>query len=138
MSRAFAATRDIDRPAEQVWARLTDWDRAAGWLGVDSIRADGPTAVGTTLHFTTRGKDRTSEIAALNPGCSITLRSRQGGVTADYTYGVEPTAAGSRVTLVADVATRGKWTLAGPMIRTAIRRTDSAQLDAFDRELATR
>ena len=138
MTRAFAATRDIDRPAEQVWARLTDWDRAAGWLGVDSIRADGPTAVGTTLRFTTRGKDRTSEIAALDPGWSITLRSRQGGVTADYTYGVEPTAAGSRVTLVAEVATRGEWTLAGPMIRAAIRRTDSAQLDAFDRELATR
>jgi uncharacterized protein YndB with AHSA1/START domain len=138
MTRAFAATREIDRPAEQVWARLTDWDRAAGWLGVDSIRADGPTAVGTTLRFTTRGKERTSEIAALDPGRSITLRSRQGGVTADYTYGVEPTAAGSRVTLVAEVATRGAWTLAGPMIRTAIRRTDSGQLDAFDRELTTR
>jgi uncharacterized protein YndB with AHSA1/START domain len=138
MTRAFATTRNIDRPLDEVWARLTDWDRAAGWLGVDSIRADGPTAVGTTLRFTTRGKERTSEIAALDPGRSITLRSRQGGVTADYTYGVEPTATGSRVTLVAEVATRGAWALAGPMIRTAIRRTDAAQLDAFDRELATR
>jgi uncharacterized protein YndB with AHSA1/START domain len=138
MTRAFAATREIDRPAEQVWARLTDWDRAAGWLGVDSIRADGPTAVGTTLLFTARGKERTSEIAALDPGRSITLRSRQGGVTADYTYGVEPTAAGSRVTLAADVVTNGAWALAGPMIRAAIRRTDAGQLDAFDRELAAR
>jgi uncharacterized protein YndB with AHSA1/START domain len=138
MTRAFAATREIALPPAQVWARLTDWDRAAGWLGVDSIRADGPTTVGTTLLFTTRGKERTSEIAALDPGRSVTLRSRQGGVTADYTYGVEPAAAGSRVTLVAEVAARGAWALAGPMIRAAIRRTDSAQLDAFDRELATR
>jgi uncharacterized protein YndB with AHSA1/START domain len=138
MTRAFTATRDIDRPMEEVWARLTDWDRAAGWLGVDRISADGPIAVGTTLRFTTRGKERTSEIAALDPGRSITLRSRQGGVTADYTYAVAPTAAGSRATLVAEVATRGVWALAGPMIRAAIRRTDAAQLDAFDRELATR
>jgi len=138
MTRAFAATRNIDRPVDEVWARLTDWDRAAGWLGVDSIRADGPTAVGTTLRFTTRGKERTSEIAALDPGRSITLRSRQGGVTADYTYDVQPTVAGTQVTLVAEVAARGAWSLAGPMIRTAIRRTDSAQLDAFDRDLATR
>src|SRR4051794_32585570 len=138
MTRAFSVTREIDRPPAQVWARLTDWDRAAGWLGVDRIRADGPTAVGTSLRFTARGKERTSEIAARDPGRSITLRSRQGGVTADYTYAVEPTAAGSRVTLVAEVATRGAWTLAGPMIRAAIRRTDASQLDAFDREFDTR
>ena len=135
MTRAFAAVREIDRPVEEVWARLTDWERAAGWLGVDTIRADGATAVGTTLRFTARGKERTSEIAALDPVRSVTLRSRQGGVTADYTYGVEPSGAGSRVTLVADVATRGAWALAEPMIRAAIRRTDRGQLDAFDREL---
>jgi hypothetical protein len=46
--------------------------------------------------------------------------------------------AGSRVTLTADVHTRGAWTLAGPMIRAAIRRTDTGQLDALDRELAAR
>ena len=138
MSRAFSATRQVDRPVEQVWRQLTDWDRAAGWLGVDAIRADGHTPVGTTLRFTAPGKERTSEIAALDAGRSVTLRSRQGGVTADYTYGVETAGAGSRVTLVADVATRGAWVLAGPMIRAAIRKTDRGQLDAGDRELAAR
>jgi hypothetical protein len=83
-----------------------------------------------------RGKERTSEIAALEPGRSVTLRSRQGGVTADYTYRVEPAGPGGRVTLVADVASRGAWALAGPAIRAAIRRTDAGQLDAFDRELS--
>jgi uncharacterized protein YndB with AHSA1/START domain len=136
MTRAFAVSREIDRPAEEVWARLTDWDRAAPWLGVDAIRADGATAVGTTLRFTARGKERVSEIASLDPGRSITLRSRQGGVTADYTYGVEAAGPGSRVTLVAEVVTRGAWTLAGRAIRAAVRRTDRGQLDAFDRALA--
>ena len=135
MVQAFTVTRVVDHSTDEVWRQLTDWDRAAGWLGVEGIRADGPTDVGTTLRFLTRGKERTSEITDLQPGRSITLRSRQGGVTADYRYTVEPAEGGSRVTLTADVRTRGVWALTGPMIRTAIRRTDAGQLDALDREL---
>ena len=131
MAQAFSVTREIDRPAEEVWAELTDWDRAAGWLGVESIRAEGPTAVGTVLVFRARGKDRRSEIAALEPGRSITLRSRQGGVTADYTYTVEPAGSGSRASLTADVRTAGIWSLLGPVIRGAIRKQDAGQLEAL-------
>ena len=138
MSRAFSVTRSVDRPVDEVWRQLTDWDRAAGWLGVDSNRADGPSRVGTTLRFVTRGKERTSEIVELTPGRSVTLCSQQGGVTADYRYTVEPAGAGSRLGLTADVRTRGAWSLAGPMIRMAIRRTDAGQLDALDRELTAR
>src|SRR5688500_2736898 len=107
MVQAFTVTRVVHHPTDHVWRQLTDWDQAAGWLGVDSIRADGPIQVGTTLRFVTRGKERTSEITALEPGRSITLRSRQGGVTADYRYTVEPAGAGSRVSLAADVRTSG-------------------------------
>ena len=138
MPQAFTVSRTVPRPADQVWEQLTDWNFAAGWLGVDSIRAEGATAVGTRLRFSTRGKERRSEIAALDPGRSITLRSHQGGVTADYTYTVAPAGADSLVGLVADVRTRGLWTLAAPAIRAAIRRTDSGQLDALHRELTAR
>jgi uncharacterized protein YndB with AHSA1/START domain len=136
MAQALRVAREIDRPAAAVWEQLTDWDRAAGWLGVDSIRAEGPTAVGTELVFRARGKDRRSEIVALDPGRSITLRSRQGGVTADYTYTVEPTGTGSRTGLTADVRTSGLWSLLGPVIRGAIRREDAGQLDALERALS--
>ena len=135
MTQAFSAVRELDRPAPAVWEQLTDWDRAAGWLGVDSIRAEGPTAVGTELVFRARGKDRRSEIVALDPGRSVTLRSRQGGVTADYTYAVEPAGTGSRATLTADVRTSGLWSLLGPIIRAAIRREDAGQLEQLERAL---
>ena len=79
-----------------------------------------------------------SEIVALDPGRSITLRSKQGGVTADYTYAVEPSGAGSRATLTADVRTSGLWALLGPVIRAAIRKEDAGQLDALERALAGR
>jgi uncharacterized protein YndB with AHSA1/START domain len=135
VTRAFSATRAFDRPAAEVWAQLTDWEHAAGWLGVDDIRADGPTAVGTELVFRARGKRRRSEIVALEPDRSITLRSRQGGVTADYTYAVEAQGDGSRATLTADVATSGSWVLLAPVIRAAIRREDAGQLDRLAQAL---
>lgn len=137
MTTAFTASTLIDRPAEDVWRRLTDWERAAGWLGVDSVAADGPTAVGTRLRVHTRGKERLSEITALEPGRSVTLRSKQGGVTADYTYRVAAADGGSRLTLVADVTMRGAWVLTGPALRAVIRRSDSGQVDALARELTT-
>jgi uncharacterized protein YndB with AHSA1/START domain len=136
MTTAFTASRLIDRPAGEVWRRLTDWEHAAGWLGVDSVAADGPTAVGTRLRVHTRGKEQRSEITELQPGRSVTLRSQQGGVTADYTYTVEAADGGSRLTLVADVGMRGAWVLAGPALRAVIRRSDRGQVDALAHELA--
>ena len=132
MTEVFTAQTTIDRPVDSVWARLVDWDIAARWMpGVDALRAQGPTAIGTTLVFTTRGKQRTGQIGALDPGRSITLRSIQGGVTADYVYTCTPYGDGTRVSLVADCRMTGPVRLLSPMIRSAIRRADSGQLDAF-------
>lgn len=131
MPHAFTASATIDRPVEQVWAALTDWANAPQWMnGIDWM--DGKTAPGATLTFHTRGKDRTSEIVALEPGRSLTLRSVQGGATADYVYALSPTDDGRTVaTLTADCEMRGALRLLGPVIRPAIRRTDGGQMDAL-------
>lgn len=132
MTEAFAAETTIDRPVDAVWARLVDWDAAARWMsGVDALRAQGPTAAGTTLVFTSRGKERTGQIAALDQGRSITLRSTQCGVTADYVYACAQDGRGTRVSLVADYQMTGPMRLLGPVIRSAVRRADDGQLDAF-------
>jgi carbon monoxide dehydrogenase subunit G len=134
MTEVFTAEKAIGRPVDEVWARLTDWGSAAQWMpGVDALHAQGPTAVGTNLVFTTRGKERTGQIAALDPGRSFTVRSVQGGVTADYVYTVAPQGDGTRVALVADCRMTGPIRLLGPVIRSAIRKADSGQLDAFAR-----
>ncbi|MCE3277646.1 MAG: hypothetical protein K0R13_3501 [Propionibacteriaceae bacterium] len=116
MTEVFTADTTIDRSVDVVWARLID---------------RGPTEIGTTLIFTTRGKERTGQIAALNPGRSITLRSVQGGVTADYVYKCSGYGDGTRVRLLADCSMTGPVRLLSPLIRSAIRRADSGQLDAF-------
>lgn len=132
MTEVFTAETTIDRPVDAVWARLTDWDTAARWMsGVDALRAHGPTAPGTTLVFTSRGRERTGQIAAVDPGRKITLRSVQGGVTADYVYACVPHGEGTRVSLVADCRMTGPMRLLGPVIRYAIRRADSGQLEAL-------
>ncbi|HWH99381.1 MAG TPA: SRPBCC family protein [Propionibacteriaceae bacterium] len=132
MTEVFTAEVTIGRPVDAVWARLIDWDNAARWMsGVEALRAHGPTAAGTTLVFTTRGKERTGQIAALDPGHSITLRSVQGGVTADYVYTCTRRGEGTGVSLVADCRMTGPVRLLGPVIRSAIRRADSGQLNAF-------
>ena len=132
MTEVFTAETTIDGPVDAVWARLVDWDTAARWMsGVDELRAQSPTAVGTNLVFTTRGKERTGQIVALDPGHSVTLRSIQGGVTADYVYTCAQHDKGTRVSLVADCSITGPVRLLGPVIRYAIRRADGGQLDAF-------
>ena len=132
MTEVFTAETIIHRSVDTVWARLIDWDSAARWMsGVDALRAHGPTAAGTTLVFTTRGKERTGQIAAMDPGRSITLRSIQGGVTADYVYACARHGEGTRVSLVAECRMTGPVRLLGPVIRSAIRKADSGQLDTF-------
>lgn len=133
MTRAFETETTIDRPAGEVWRELTDWERAPRWMpGVASMRSDAGAAEGATITFSSRGKTRTSTIAAVEPGRSITLHSVQGGVTARYAYRLDPDGQRTRAVLTADVETAGfPWVLLGPLVRTAVRRADAGQLDAF-------
>ncbi|MCP3853455.1 MAG: hypothetical protein GY698_01810 [Actinomycetia bacterium] len=138
MAQVFASEVEIDRPAAEVWAALTDWPNAHTWMGgVDSIEAGGPTETGTTLRFHTRGKDRPAELSAVDPGKVIVVRSTQGGVSADYTYSLRPlTGSRTRVSLVADCSARGfPWAMLTPVLRMVIKRTDGGQLETLRRRI---
>ena len=136
MARTFAVAETIDRPARAVWAALTDWPNAHIWMrGIDRMEAQGETAAGTELRFHAREAERTSVIARCDEGRSIVLRSVQGGVTADYTYELQPAGDGAtRVTLVAECRFRGMlYRLMSPLIRRAIQSTDGKQLEQLKR-----
>jgi uncharacterized protein YndB with AHSA1/START domain len=131
MKPAFTDEQAIGAAPEAVWKALTAWDAAPQWMpGVASMHADGPLAVGTVLRFVARGKERTSIVAALEPGRMITLRSVVGRVTADYAYTVRPgeRAGTSLVSLDAQVTATGVMTLLAPVIRSAIAKEDGVQL----------
>ncbi|MBM7789488.1 SRPBCC family protein [Tenggerimyces flavus] len=125
MRRLFQVDTVIDRPVAEVWTELTAWDRAPRWMnGVDTMRVDG-----TTVTYEARGKTIQAEITAIEPGRSVTIVNKQGGVTAQYVYKLSQEGERTRATLTADLQISGFPTvLLGPVIRTAIKRTDSGQL----------
>lgn len=136
MARTISVNETINAAPEQVWAVLTDWPGAVRWMnGIESMSIDGETVEGARVRFFTRGQDRESVITHCETGRSVTLRSQQGGVTADYTYSIEPAGdAASRVSLEAACSFSGlQFMLLGPLIRFAIRRTDGGQIAALKR-----
>ena len=131
MPRTFTVQETIQRPPNEVWTFLTDWENAHKWMpGVEGIESAGDTATGTVLTFRARGKTRTSTIVQCEIGGSIVLRSEQGGVVADYSYLLHDLGDGStRVTLVADCQFSGLWwNVMSPLIRLAVRMSDAKQL----------
>ena len=136
MARTISVSETIDATPERVWEVLTDWPGAVRWMnGIESMSIDGETVEGARVHFFTRGQDRESVIVHCERGRSVTLRSQQGGVTADYAYAIEPTGESScRVSLEADCRFSGlQYLLLGPLIGFAIRRTDGGQIAALKR-----
>lgn len=132
MAIAFETEERVAVRPEVAWRRLTDWEGAPAWMGgIDSMAASGPTEVGTQLEFHARGKSRTSEISHVVEGREVTLTSRQGPVSADYSYRCEPEGEGTRLALVADCEIRGPLRLLGPLLRRAMARTDGGQLRAL-------
>ena len=136
MAKTISVSETIDAAAQRVWAELTDWPAAGRWMnGIDSLSIDGDTVAGARLRFFSRGRERESIITQCEPGRSITLRSQQGGVTADYTYSIEPMGESScLVSLEADCRFSGMLPrLIAPLLQFAIRRTDGGQIAALKR-----
>ena len=118
-------------PPEEVWDYLTDFRNAKEWMtGIDGMTQDGsgPPQVGTRLRFRARGKERSSQVSVLVPGTRIALTSKQGGITATYTYSLEPSGDGTEATLDANCEASGAWRLIHPLIVFAMKRSDSSHL----------
>lgn len=133
MTTAFTTSATIERPAAEVWARLTDWPAAPRWMpGVDSVRVSG-----SELTFRARGRDRTGRFEVVEPGRTVVVHSALGGVTAAYTYTCEPDGSRTKVTLTADCRAEGAWRPFAGLLRAAIRRADSGQVTALKQTIET-
>lgn len=136
---AFTSRARIERPAEEVWARLTDWDRAGRWMkGVHRLApvGGGPVGEGTQMALFTEEGERRATIARWHPPHELVLLSEQPGMTATYTYRVEPGDDGAtNVSLEAECTPRGLLRLLGPLIRHVMRRIDGRQMEALARAI---
>jgi uncharacterized protein YndB with AHSA1/START domain len=136
----FVAEEKIDVGPDLVWRHLTEPDLMSGWMpGIDGMRTiDGaPLTEGSGLAFRSRGAERSSDVVHYREKERLALRSKQGPVTATYTYHVKPHGEGTHVRLEAECRARGPMKLLMPLIRYLMRRADSGQLKHL-KEAATK
>ena len=104
------STIEIERPADEVFALLSDFSRNPEWQsGMVSCEwtSEPPIAVGSTYeqvaHFMTRDIKTSFEVTALEPGRSISIESRESSFPIQVTRSVEPLSA-ERCRVTADVS----------------------------------
>jgi uncharacterized protein YndB with AHSA1/START domain len=107
MTDQVSVTRDINAPAEQVWAMVSDVSRMGEWspeteAGTWLRSATGPQP-GARFRGTNRnGKkkwDTTATVVDAEPGRVFSFRVAAGPLkVAEWRYGFEPTATGCQVT----------------------------------------
>ena len=104
MADGFIVKENMAATPTEVWAYLTDFRNAKEWMtSIEGMTQTtrGPIEIGTHFRFKARGKEHDTRVTALDQGKQIALTSTQGGVTATYTYSVEPVGDGTEITLQA-------------------------------------
>jgi len=120
----------VERPAEEVFAYLTDPERLPEWqAGVLEARKESsePMGVGTRMQdvrtFLGRKIDSTVEVTAYDPPKVFGLKTVTGPVPFEITHTLEAANGGTRITFRGEGEPGGFFKLAEPIVaRTAERR----------------
>lgn len=136
-------TIEIDRPVDEVFAFLADPDNLPQWQSglVEVRREPGESGVGAR-HLEVRsmlGKriEQTLEMTAYDPGERLDLAVVQGPIHLSVCHTFEPTAHGTRVTVVGEGDPGVLFTLATPLIARAVRKQSQDDFKRLKRVLET-
>ena len=142
MSSGFVVSEIIDRPLDEVWQYLTDFQRAPNWMkGLKSMAplTDGPVREGSRYAAQLMGPGRAqqeNQVVVWQPRERFALEAREGNLIANYEYVCEPIGNRTRVTLNARCKTKGLvWRALRPAITFMMRRTDGSQLQLLKRAI---
>ena len=141
MARGFTVTETINRPAAEIWSYLIDFSHATDWMdGIDDMiqLTPGRIGMGTGFNFHTRGRMHQTEVTTFDPeNHTIALTSKQGNITATYTYTVmEGTHINSTISMHVTCQASGLMVLFQPILLWVMKRTDSSQLANLKAALA--
>lgn len=142
----LVSTVEIDRPAEEVFAVISDFSRNPEWQrGMKSARwtTAPPTRVGSTYEQVARflGRDvvTTFEVVAYEPGRSVTIQSRESSFPITVTRSVEPLGPGrSRVSAHIVGEPRRFFRLFGPLLRLLAERSVQGDYERLRQLLESR
>lgn len=134
-------TIEIDRPADEVWAVVTDIESHPLWRpALREFRqvSDGPLAVGARIHevIAWRGREITlaDEVTALEPSRRLGIRG--GWQAADFELDVLLGPGGERTSVTFDWTMRPKtllMRLATPLLGRTMRRSTIEELEGLER-----
>ena len=124
-----SATIEIARPSGDVAAFAMEAENDPAWIGgISSAQrlTPGPTAVGTQVervaHFLGRQIEYVMEVAEIDPGRRIVLRSIKSPFPMQVTYSFEPVAAGSQASVRVEGGPEGFMRYADGLMSLAVRR----------------
>lgn len=138
----YEASLDTKRPAEQVFAYLSDFSTAAEWDPgiVDASRADtGPIGIGTEFHLVSKFLGRTTEltyrIVEHDPPHSVTLLGENASVISRDTITVTQQRNGTRIGYRAKLTLKGPLRILDPLLALAFKRVGDRALAGLMRTL---
>ena len=112
----------INRPIEEVFAFMTDFENATQWMSelVECKRtSEGPVGMGTTFSAVAtplgRRVESTQEVAEYEPNRKYAIRSISGPATSEDAYTFESVAGGTKITRVAEAEMKGLFRLTEPL-----------------------
>ena len=140
----YELTIDIARPPGDVYAYLADPLHLREWQqDVEEVRdATGePLAAGATFTevrtFLGKRLESTLEVTASEAGKEFSLRTLAGPVRVSIRHLLEPTTAGTRLTLLGEADPGRLFGLGGPLLRKAAERRARSDFERLKRRLET-
>ena len=138
----FEFAERIDRPREEVFAFLVDFDRAAEWapeITRVEMLTGGPLRVGSRyreMRWTSKGESHIDmEVTAFDPPGRYSAAFDAGGYHATFNYMFTPDGDGTRVEMSCIVRADGARKLLSPIITWLLRRQDKQKLRNLKRVL---
>lgn len=136
-------TLEIDRPAEEVFAYLTDVSRLPEWQSsAESAAVEGDVREGALVRevrtFMGRRATSTLEVTEYDPPRRFSLRVVEGPIRYWVEHTLEPIDGRTRVTFVGHGEARGVPRLMQGTVRRTVERQFVKDLEAFKRTLESR
>lgn len=129
-------TVEIARPADEVFALLTDVARVPEWQAsaVES-RADGPLAEGVRIHerrhFLGHDAETELEVSVFEPGRRLALRALEGPIRLSIDHVLEERDGRTSLRVTAEARPHGLLRLAGPAVAAKARQELRRDFDSL-------
>jgi carbon monoxide dehydrogenase subunit G len=134
---SFANTVIIQRPVEEVFAFLADFENVPKWnyAIVQTTKASpGPVRVGTTYRQIRSEPSRSEEgfeVTVLEPPSRLEVQGQIGPFRARISYLLEPSGSGTRLRNAVDLESSGPLTLVAPLATSRVKHAVAANLDTL-------